>query len=228
MILLAIAGLSAGGAGRAAAAQRAQQQAAQQANPAHTHIGHVLDAFTGTPNGQGLLPTAVAEAKIVAQHAALAAGDLANLEAMKRHAGHILHAVDPAESASGPGLGYGLKKAAANAATHVGLAARSEGASQNMTAHSAHVTASLQNTVQRTDQILALAKRIQAAGSAAEAATLVTTLNAIAAQLVAGVDLNGDGRIGWHEGEGGLQQAEQHMNLLKQGEARSGSGPDRR
>jgi len=40
----------------------------------------------------------------------------------------------------------------------------------------------------------------------------------LAEQLLAGFDSNEDGRIGWQENEGGLQQAEQHMNIMKRGE----------
>ena len=35
---------------------------------------------------------------------------------------------------------------------------------------------------------------------------------------VQGHDANGDGRTGWQENEGGLQQAEQHSNIMKKGE----------
>ena len=102
---------------------------AEQGNAAHTHIGHVADGWRDTPDNQGLLPTAIAEAKIAAQHAALAAKDPSNLDAMKRHTGHVLNAVDPEAMANGPGLGYGVKRAAAGAATHIELAAKSDGAS---------------------------------------------------------------------------------------------------
>ena len=111
---------------------------AGQQDMVKTHIGHVTMAFNGTPNGQGLLPTAVAEAKIAAQHAALALKSEGNLDAMKLHAGHV-----------GP--------------------------------HLAH-------------------------------------LNMLAQPLVSGVDSDKNGQIGWQEGEGGLQQAEMHMNLLVKGE----------
>jgi hypothetical protein len=37
-------------------------------------------------------------------------------------------------------------------------------------------------------------------------------------QLMSGVDANNDGRISWEPGEGGLQQAQQHMELLLKGE----------
>ena len=191
---------------------------AEQGNAAHTHIGHVADGWRDTPDNQGLLPTAIAEAKIAAQHAALAAKDPSNLDAMKRHTGHVLNAVDPEAMANGPGLGYGVKRAAAGAATHIELAAKSDGASVGVTTHSNHIATSARNTVARADEIIALAGKIQMASSASAAAPLVAELNTLAEQLITGVDANGDGRTGWQEGEGGLQQAEQHLNLLKQGE----------
>ena len=52
----------------------------------HNHIGHVMDAWNDTPDGVGLLPAAVEEAGVAAQHASLAAKDPSNLDAMKRHA----------------------------------------------------------------------------------------------------------------------------------------------
>jgi hypothetical protein len=178
----------------------------------------VADAFRGTPEGKGLIPTAIAEANVVAQHAALAARDPGNLDAARLHAGHILHAIDPANAERGPGLGYGLKPAVSAALTHINLAARADGASQNVATHSGHITASLNNTTQRTDRIAEIAKQIQAATAAADVAPLITELNTIATQLLPGVDANGDGRVGWQENEGGLQQAEQHIGLLKTAE----------
>src|SRR5687767_4085891 len=85
---------------------------AQPANTVHAHIGHVVTAFTDTPKGLGLLPAAEAEAHIIAQHAALAAKSTSDLDAMKLHVRHVLHAIDPTLTENkGPGLGYGLKKA---------------------------------------------------------------------------------------------------------------------
>ena len=191
---------------------------AEQGNAAHTHVGHVADGWRDTPEGQGLLPTAIAEAKIAAQHAALAAKDPSNLDAMKRHTGHVLNAVDPEEMANGPGLGYGVKKGAAGVARHIELAAKSDGASGGVTTHANHIATSAQNTVKRADEIVMLAKKIQMAESASAASSLVTQLNTLAEQLIIGEDANGDGRTGWQEGEGGLQQAEQHLMLLKKGE----------
>jgi len=189
---------------------------------AHAHMGHVADGFGNTPDGQGLLPTAIAEAEVAATHAGLALRDLTNLDAMKRHTGHVLHAVDPNEMAQGPGLGYGVRRAAEGVVRHIEMAGSDDSASENVQLHSSHVATAAGNTVQRVDEIVALARRIMASGSAENAAPMMEELAAMAEQLVTGVDANGDGRTGWQEGEGGLQQAEQHMNLMKRGEGMGG------
>jgi hypothetical protein len=180
------------------------------------HIAHITTAFSNTPGGQGFLPVALAEAKVVIDHAALAAKATANLDQMKIHAGHIIYAIEPAEGMRGPGTGYGLKKAATNIATHIELAAKVAGVTPNVTTHATHIAASAKNTATRADQLMALAKQIQAATSAEAAAKLVDQLNKLASQLMAGVDANGDGRITWQDGEGGLQMVEQHVMLMLQ------------
>lgn len=185
--------------------------AGQQANP---HVGHVADGFRDTPEGKGLLPTAIAEAEIAAQHAALAVRDLTNLDAMRRHAGHVLHAVDPAQVPMGPGLGYGLKKAADGVVAHIELAAKVDGAPQPLLTHSAHIASSARNTSARADEVAALAVKVLAATTAAEAAPLLEELNAKASLLLPGLDANSDGRIGWQEGEGGLETAQTHLGLM--------------
>ncbi len=192
---------------------------AQQANMAHAHIGHVMSAFTDTPKGQGLLPTAVAEARIVAQHAALAEKSTADIDAMKLHVGHVMHAIDPTLTENkGPGLGYGLKKAVAAATYHIEMAAKDKDASQNVKTHTAHVVASNTNTTRRADEIVDLVQRLRNSSSVMEVAGFVGQLNAIAAALIPGVDANKDGRVSWEQGEGGLQQAQMHMELMKKGE----------
>jgi hypothetical protein len=192
--------------------------AGQAPNAAHAHIGHIMTKFNDTPNTQGLLPTAAAEAKIAATHAGLAAKSTDKLDAMKLHAGHVINAIDPTIEPKGPGMGYGVKKAAAGALQHVGFASKAEGASKNVQTHAVHVSASLNNVLMWSDNIVSLAQRIRMATSVAEAAPLVAELNTAASQLAAGLDANKDGQIGWQTGEGGLQQAETHMGLMMKGE----------
>lgn len=186
--------------------------------PVGLHVGHVVNSFGDTPMNQGLLPVALAEAKTAAQHATLAARAPTNLETMKLHAGHVINAIDPTIVTAGPGLGYGVKRAAMGVGNHIDLAAKAPGASPNVIMHASHVSMSAKNTVTRCDQIIALAKQIQAATSASDAAALVNQLVSLTSQLTAGADANGDGKIGWQENEGGLQQAQEHVTLLLAGE----------
>jgi hypothetical protein len=46
----------------------------------------------------------------------------------------------------------------------------------------------------------------------------MSQVQAAVEQLTAGVDANKDGRINWDTPEGGLQQAQMHVDLLKKGE----------
>lgn len=194
------------------------ERATAQDGPGHNHIGHVADGFRGTPDGMGLLPTAMAEAEVAAQHAGLAARDLTDLAGMKRHVGHVLNALDPAQMESGPGLGYGVLPAVNGAVRHIELAAAADGASDGVKAHSVHVATSARNTAQRAERAIELAKGIMEAMSAADAAVMMEDLLAIAEQLLTGLDADGNGSIGWQEGEGGLEQALTHVDLMKRGE----------
>lgn len=190
----------------------------QDVNAAHAHIEHVASAFGNTPDGQGLLPVAQTEAETAASHASYAADSSDDLDAMRRHAAHVLHALNPEAVASGPGLGYGVIPAATGVARHIELAADADGASDNVSTHATHVAASASNTVSRAQRMVQLCNAIAAASSASEAAPLVQELTELGSALTGGVDANGDGRVGWQEGEGGLDQAEQHLGLLMRGE----------
>ncbi len=181
-----------------------------------THIGHVINGFSGTPNGDGLLTVAISEAKVAIQHATLAGRQPGNLDAMKLHAGHVINALDPTIVPTGPGLGYGLKKAAAGAATHIELAAKAPGASPNVQTHAAHIAQAAKNSVMRADSVIAIAKQVQAATSAPDAAALVSRMASMSEQLMAGFDANGDGRV--TPDEGGLQLAQDHVKMLVAGE----------
>ena len=200
--------------GQAPAAVTAPAGVPVPAGAVGTHIGHVVNSFGDTPSRQGLLPTAMAEARIAGQHAQLASRQPANLDYMKTHAAHVINAVDPAVLASGPGLGYGVKKAALGVAMHIDLAAAQQGASPNVILHAKHIATAARNTVERADQLLALAQRVLGAATAAEAAGLVSQMASLADQLVNGADANADGRVTPDAGEGGLVTADEHLKLL--------------
>ena len=178
------------------------------------HIGHVLTSFRDTPEQKGFLETAMAEADVAIQHAAFGMRDLTSLEMMQRHAGHILHAIDPTQIERGPGKGYGVKQAATNIAGHIEMAAAPADAPAGVKTHSLHVATSAKNTVTRADAIVALVNQIQAATTAEQTSPLFEQLNEKASELRIGMDMNMDGRVGWQEGEGGLDVVKTHMDLM--------------
>ena len=196
---------------------------AQAENPAHDHIGHVSDAFRGTPDGLGLLPASVAEMEIAAQHAGLAVNS-DEIGLIKVHIRHVVHALDPSVEESGPGKGYGGIRAAEGAANHVALATNSNGASDNIKRHAEHVDTSLQNVVSWAQRAIELAKGIGVSESMEAVHALAVEIEGITAAILAGRDGDDeDEDISWREGEGGLAQATMHMDLMKRGEGLSGS-----
>jgi len=203
----------------------AQEMATQDVVPAHVHIRHVANSFRGTPDQQGLLATATAEAEIALQHATLALRDLEDLEAMQRHAGHVAHALDPSEVEEGPGLGYGMVRAARGAAHYTDLSGASSGAGDAIQTHGPHVATATRSAVAMAEEALEVTEAVADAETAEEAAQLIERLIALTEGMVNGVDADGDGRIGWQEGEGGLAQAEQHLGLLMRGEGLASGSP---
>ena len=212
-VSLALFGVSTPAASSAQANDSGNREAVQTA--IRGHVGNVADAFESTPEGRGLLPTAVAEAELAQRHAGLAAGDTANLEAMKLHVGHVLHAVDPTVVTSGPGLGFGLKQAAEGAIEHLRLAEDTEGASTAVRARARSVRWAMMNVLDRANEIVELGNRIQAATTASEAAELLPELTELTDAVIEGVDANNDGGIGYRRGEGGLEVASQYLATLK-------------
>ena len=187
-------------------------------NVVKVHLANITTTFQNAPNGHGLLPTAFAEARIAAQHAALAARAGDNLDAMKLHAGHVMHAVDPRAERMGPGLGFGVRRAAAGLVEHIQLASKTPTVSLNLLTFAPRIIASGNTTVKRSDEILVVARRIRAATTAAHAAPDVARLNLLAQQLSSGLDVNHDGLIGWQTGEGGLEQAQAQLQAMLKGE----------
>ena len=177
-----------------------------EAYPPHLHIGHVMTNWRDTPGAVGLLIAAMSDARVALVHAKLVGRNPENLDEMNLHAGHVLHALDPAAepggTAKGPGSGYGVKKGAAGARQHLDLAANSEGASDNLKTHATHVGASLNDALRWTDEAVAIAQKIRASTSAAAASPLLQDLTVLTEKII----------------NAGLAQAHTHMTLMMKGE----------
>ncbi len=214
---MAKANLAIGAALAAAVLVSAVPDSAEAQSAAHRHIGHVGDMFNGTPDNVGLLAAAQAEAEVAAQHAGLAAGsdDLAGIQ---RHIVHVLHAIDPSTSERGPGKGYGLARAAGGCAQHIGMAGGSDDASDAVKAHSNHVGTSCGNVAAWAESIAEKAAAVAAATDMAAAKALAEEIAAMTQAILSGTDADGNGRVAWGEGEGGLEQAATHLRLMKEAE----------
>jgi hypothetical protein len=153
-----------------------------EAIAAHLHLGHVMTNWRDTPGTRGFLPVALDEARVAVLHARLAAKS-GTLDAITLHAGHVLHALDPAVEPKGPGAGYGVKKAVTGAQQHLDVAAKADGATATLTADAAQVSASLANVLLMVDQAIAAAQKARTASDAAEAAQAAADLAALAQRI---------------------------------------------
>ena len=192
--------------------------AEQSVNAAHAHIGHVMTHWNDTPSNHGLLPVAMKEGEIAAAHAALAAKSSNDLSAMKLHARHVRHAIDTSYEASGPGVGYGLIKAANGAIKHTTIASKSDGASQAVKTHTDHVVTSLGNSIARSRMALYAAQGVLISTSPEQAAPHAAKMAELTQAAIEGADANGDGSVSCHAHEGGLKVASQHMSVMKDAE----------
>lgn len=181
---------------------------------AHTHISHVVSSWNDTPSERGLLPTAFKESLVAAAHANYAVNAADDLDTMKMHAGHVRHAIDPTLENGGPGLGYGLIKAATGAVQHITLASETGDASEAVKNHTVHVVASLNAAIARSNAALVAADAIIAAPDTTTALVYAIKLAALTRGALMGVDINSDGEISWQNDEGGLKIADKHMGLM--------------
>ena len=185
---------------------------------APAHVGHVAYGFPGAPGGRSLAATASAEVGTLTLHANFAAGDLSDFGSMRRHAAHALHLLQPAEGASGPGLGFGVIPAVEALVSHLERAAGAAGASDSLQAHAGHVSRIAAGMLARAHRAAEVAGQLAEAVSIRRAAPLVGRLQALAYQIAEGFDVDGDGQMGL-DGEAGMQQLEAHLYLLLEGEA---------
>ena len=166
----------------------------------HAHIGHVMIAWRDTPGQVGLLTIAQSDTRIAAAHALLLSKST-TLDDIKLHAGHVLHALDPALETTGPASGYGAKKAAAGAMQHVGFTAAVDNASAAVKGHATSVNATLTDAIAAIDRGIAAAQKARASGSTADAAAPIRDLQVVVEEI-----------------GNKLQQAEQEMRQMMNAE----------
>ena len=192
---------------------------ASEKKVSHLHMGHVDEGWKDTPGGVGLLTILAEEVKIAAQHAGFAAKKLDNLAWMKTHTRHVRHAIDPSlEPSQKIGRGYGVIRAAKGVAKHIGFSSGAADASKNVKLHSVHVKTSALNVESWATTVIIASDSVLRASTAEEAAVSAKLIQAVTERMLNGFDANGDGKISWKTGEGGVPQAKQHMGFMRKGE----------
>lgn len=181
------------------------------------HIGHILSGLPGTPGDVGLATALEQELAVAQAHAGYATTDLEDLANIQLHTRHVRHAVNPAAETSGqgPGLGYGIVKAAEGIVQHMEFSRDSADASESAKIHSEHVITAARNVrfwaskiVDRAGQIIGGASPISSAFYAEENVEQL-------GWILNGHDADGDGTISWKEGEGGLAQIKAHLSYIE-------------
>ena len=187
-----------------------------QETETRSKIRQVAEFAEDTPTNEGYLAVAEKEAAVALQHAALAVSDPDNLASIKVHTRHVLHAISPrsVEDLDEPGLGHGLADAIGWALEHMDEVAAALDATDEVRLHAGHLVATLTGLI---DWIAAVnfetfvLLKEDDLDTAIEGAREVLQL---VGHISIGVDANRDGTISWHEGEGGLPHAREHLDLL--------------
>jgi len=124
---------------------------------AHIHIGHAITGWPLAPKKQGLL--VVAELASIAattnSELMLRAARDGNMERAQKYLYETANAVDPSFLSDKSSNEYGLRKAAAEAITHLKLASEVEDASANVQRTVTQTTIKAIDLVDRSDELLA-------------------------------------------------------------------------
>ena len=196
---------------------------AKAGKASRAHVGHVSDGWKDTPDKMGLGPTMAAEAAIAEKHAGFAASKPGDLAWVKTHIRHVRHAIDISTESSGPGMGYGVIKAARGVVKHINFASNSSDASANVKAHATHVATSARNVVNWSNRVILLSENILAAKASKKkdmkgVKKWVKAIHETTKQILSGYDADKNGKISWKYGEGGVAQSKAHTGFLKKGE----------
>jgi hypothetical protein len=192
--------------------------AGQQTGEALTHFNHVATGFTGAPGGRGLVVTTAIEVNTAMMYSNFAAGSPTDLDAMKANVRNVLHALVPEQGGKGPGLGFGVKRAAEAVVTHIELAVKAPGASEVLLKLGPAVAQAGRAVSARAQAMADLGTRVLATQTAAQAAPLVGELRALALQLDLGRDANGNGQIEVNAIEPGMNQLEAQVYSIFEGD----------
>lgn len=191
-------------------------QAESTMNVAHMHLEHVSTSWPEAPGQVGFMTVALQEAEIAQTHVRLAEDHNGDLATLKQHVAHALHALDPDEQSSGPGLGFGVIEGADGAEKHTLYAAQSPGASDNIINNNLRVRNPLRNAESLAKLAVRAGNAALDARSTSAAQESLDDMAWLINALANGVDENGDGTIDATREEGGLVVAREELTAIRQ------------
>jgi hypothetical protein len=178
-------------------------------------LSTMLTAASGTPQGKGVLTTALADAKTAAIEAAAAERASNDLLAMRLRAGIVLAALDPALSKTVTGT-YGVRPAVQAVVQQLTLLRAADTKADAVRMVPAALTAA-QNALRWCDGAIDLAQRMQSAQTAKEASALAPQLTTLIRQLAAGTNTSTEPHPIPSAADGGLLYVQLQMQMLKVG-----------
>ncbi len=160
----------------------------------------------------GLLPTALAEARVAATHAALAlkTEDLAELH---QYATDVLHAIDPSLASSPTGQGAGVRPTVQAIVQQLSLVAVPN-ATEDVRRLTPGAQMAAANVLTWCDALVSTATAIRNAKTVADAKALTPALTTISTQIITGVAGPSTRGTPMPRGEGGLLTLQASVSLL--------------
>jgi plastocyanin len=205
----------------------------QLPGPSLIHIRHLLVSFPATPNKIGLEVGLLGQVQEMRRHAEFMRDALNgnNLEAVKLHAEHVVNLIEGSKGANygdlnkdgqaqNPGDGYGLLKNGdqlgylEGSKEHANLAAKAEGATDDIKLHAGHVAITVDNVSGWVTTIRDRSLAVLKLTDVKAAQPLVREILTLANQSLNGVDIKGDGQILPIPGSGAAITSYQHAQLM--------------
>lgn len=147
---------------------------------AHTHIGHAITAFDGTPEEQGLFTIAEDRAEEALIHARAAVSDNADLSQIKSRIDQVLAATGRED--------FGLRRTLDEAANHITYASTVDDATMNVRSTAPRIREMSDSILERCELIALLGRDIATTSSIDEARLLAEQIRMLAEANVRGDD----------------------------------------
>lgn len=180
-------------------------------------ILNITKGSPATPGNVGYLRLAEAEAATALEQVdlSLAAEDLTS---MQSHLRNLLTTIAPSNTQSGMQTRTGLIYATAAINANLSIAQQMEGASANLKTQAGRAIVASDNVIEWVQEVAAMTETALQSPSIETARKTMVPARAALHDVIYGTDADGDGKIGWHQGEGGLQQVREYVEYLAKGE----------